>query len=341
MEAYAEEANKLLRTTYIRKICLIFLPFELAERMSLMRLLWCSVLIVWTLLDLLEYNGENLWLRTCCHNYSVHAFVVRVKNPRFADGKYLPQPLYDKANSVLQPPPCNVTGITLKLALDQAGGVACRSEVRPERFTCSESLDLVHRLRAQADAVLIGVGTAITDNPSLLVRRGLAVPRQPLRVVIDPTLRLISSGRDHQLLTDGYPTVIYHCRSPSFENYTVNSSAVQLVYLPPPVSASNFTQLGIADLVQHLQRHFSVRHLMVEGGPRTAHAFLQACFIDRCLLVQAPIRFQDPIPSGITRYILEAASLHYLGSVPSGVDTIEYYSRPSLPWPSPDLHCWP
>jgi riboflavin-specific deaminase-like protein len=244
-------------------------------------------------------------------------------------------------DTLFQPSPIrNVTGITLKVALDQSGGVACRSEVRPERFTSQESLDMVHRLRAQSDAVLIGVGTAIADNPSLLVRRGLTVRVQPLRVVIDPTLRLISSPKfeEYQLLSDGYPTVIYH-RQKSIEDHSVLSSAVQLVHMPS--SNVDSTQISVAEVVQHLHRRFEVQHLMVEGGPKTAEAFLRAQSIDRCLLVRAPIRFRDPIPSGISRVVLEAASLQFLGSIPSGRDVIECYSQMSVPWPSPDLSSWP
>jgi riboflavin-specific deaminase-like protein len=233
----------------------------------------------------------------------------------------------------------NVSGITLKVALDLSGGVACRSEVRPERFTSPESLDMVHRLRAQSDAVLVGVGTAIADNPSLLVRRGLTVQEQPLRVVIDPTLRLISSPKyeEYQLLTDGYPTLIYHCQT--HVDCSISSTGVRLAYLPSLKVDS--TQISVTEVVQHLRQHFEVQHLMVEGGPKTAEAFLQAQSIDRCLLVQAPIQFHDPVPSGISRAVLEAASLRFLGSIPSGRDVIECYSKSALQWPSPDLHSWP
>ena len=141
-----------------------------------------------------------------------------------------------------------IRGITLKMAFDVSGGVACRSETRPERFTCSESLDMVHRLRSNSDAVLIGVGTAMVDNPSLLVRRNITVTKQPLRVIIDPTLRFITSpsssrssqhNNSYQLLTDGYPVAIFHCRHDTTTNpmlYNIIKDlplTVQLHYLDP------------------------------------------------------------------------------------------------------------
>src|SRR5215471_832765 len=60
-------------------------------------------------------------------------------------------------------------------------------------INCPAGLDHLHRLRALVDAVVIGVGTALTDDPQLTVRR---VPGpQPARVVIDPSGRLPASAR--------------------------------------------------------------------------------------------------------------------------------------------------
>jgi riboflavin biosynthesis pyrimidine reductase len=249
-------------------------------------------------------------------------------------------------------PQNNVQGITLKLALDMNGGVACRSEIRPERFTCSQSLDMVHRLRANSDAVVIGIGTAISDNPSLLVRRpNITITKQPLRVVIDPMLKLLVGSQYHtyQLFTDGYPLILYHCRNDtetnefrSIINTVSSSSSVQLRCIKPMESNNcQFLRISAEDIVHDLQNNYNVQHIMIEGGPNTAHTFLQSKLIDRCILVHAPIQFPDPILSNITPCVLEAANLLQLGSIPSGVDTIECWSRPNVPWPTSDLQDWP
>jgi RibD C-terminal domain len=98
--------------------------------------------------------------------------------------------------------------VTLKIALDQQGAVDDLSE-GPKRFTSEASLDAVHRLRRDSQAVIVGVETVVRDNPSLTVRR---VPlhegqQQPLRVVLDRNLR-IPEAEECTLLNDGNPTQV-------------------------------------------------------------------------------------------------------------------------------------
>lgn len=84
---------------------------------------------------------------------------------------------------------------------------------------------------------------------------------------------------------------------------------------------------------------------MVEGGPYTARAFLAESVVDRAIIVRAPTRFVEPVPSGMTDETLEAAGLERLGTVVENdnVDTIACWSRPGAPWPSgnDDLGSWP
>lgn len=231
-----------------------------------------------------------------------------------------------------------VTGVTLKIALDANGGAANLAAGQSERFTCAESLDMVHRLRCDSDAVLIGRATVQADDPSLTVRR-VKCDHQPLRVVLDPSLRLLGEqmADNYVLFADGLPTVVYHCVEDVDDSLLDLNDSITCVCLPRDENGD----LNVAEVVASLSKRFGVNHLMVEGGPQTARRFLAAKLIDRALVVKAPLCFKEPLPSGIDQELLERSGLQLLGSSPSGDDQIDYWTRPNLLWPTEKLSDWP
>ena len=81
--------------------------------------------------------------------------------------------------------------VTLKAALDSNGFTDREIDLDPIRFSSDESLRLVHKLRAESMAILVGANTVIRDNPSLTVRGIDIGPReQPLRVIVDPNCKV-------------------------------------------------------------------------------------------------------------------------------------------------------
>lgn len=234
--------------------------------------------------------------------------------------------------------------VTLKIALDANGGVVDTDTTTVERFTCPASLDMVHRLRSRCDAILVGRQTVMVDNPSLLVRRQVPQPQQPLRVLLDSHLRLLldaQQGTQYQVFTDGYPTLVYHHRD-----------STVAVPPPPPVVLQGIEadpvsgRLLVPDICNDLYSNQNIRHLMVEGGPTTAHAFLQAKCVDYCIVVHArTVHFTKPLASGLTPAILQKQyGLVRLGSYDvSGVDEIECWSIDGT-WPSGSVEAleqWP
>lgn len=133
----------------------------------------------------------------------------------------------------------------------------------------------LHRLRALVDAVVIGVGTAIADDPQLTVRR-VAGP-QPARVVIDPKGRLGADARVfadngvRRLLITGQGT---RCTPPS---------GVEIVALPAADG-----QLAPSAILAALAG-FGMRRILVEGGANTVSRFLAAGCLDRLHVMVAPI----------------------------------------------------
>jgi diaminohydroxyphosphoribosylaminopyrimidine deaminase / 5-amino-6-(5-phosphoribosylamino)uracil reductase len=133
----------------------------------------------------------------------------------------------------------------------------------------------LHRLRALVDAVVIGVGTAIADDPQLTVRR--VEGPNPARVVIDPNGRLPSTAR--LLAADG------SCR-------LVVSAVEASAALPASVEVVRLTardgQLPPAAIIAALaERGF--RRILIEGGADTVSRFLAARCLDRLHVLVAPI----------------------------------------------------
>jgi diaminohydroxyphosphoribosylaminopyrimidine deaminase / 5-amino-6-(5-phosphoribosylamino)uracil reductase len=136
----------------------------------------------------------------------------------------------------------------------------------------------LHRLRALVDAVLVGVGSALTDDPQLTVRR-VSGP-DPARVVLDPRGRLAPTAR--LLADDGVRrlAVTAHgsrCRLPGVEILTL--PAVDGHIAPAAILA------GLAEV--------GLRRVLIEGGPDTLSRFLSAGCLDRLHVIVAPIILGD------------------------------------------------
>ena len=239
--------------------------------------------------------------------------------------------------------PVAVRGVTLKLAFDEQWGVAeLSADVKSERFTCSESLDMVHRLRRCSDAVLVGRSTVEIDDCSLTVRRIPLISSnetQPTRVIIDPRQQLILEK--YQIAKDGLPTIVYY-NSPNKEETKISDQFpnVCMVGLPPAGDG----KLSATEITKNLQCQHNIHHIMVEGGVQTAKRFLDDGVVDRAIIVQAPIQFQNPLMSQMSSKTFEDAGLELVDEYTLGVDRISLWSRPDLPWPSEEglpYSSWP
>lgn len=139
-----------------------------------------------------------------------------------------------------------------------------------------DGLDHLHRLRALVDAVVVGVATAVADNPQLTVRR-VAGPN-PARVVIDPNGRLPSTAR--MLLPDGAARLIVTREATPL---TPLPSGVEVVRLP-----AKDGRLAPADILVNLAAR-GFRRIMIEGGALTVSRFLAAGCLDRMHVIVAPL----------------------------------------------------
>lgn len=190
--------------------------------------------------------------------------------------------------------------VRLKLALSLDGAVADRTR-RPAWLTGPEARAEVHRLRADSDAVAVGIGTALADDPLLTVR-GVRAPRvAPVRVVFDTSARLPLDSR-----------LVRSARE---------SPVVVLCWAPDPTHAAALEHAGVellhaASLPHALRglRARGVRSLLVEGGAGLASAFLQEALVDRLVIFRAPI-------------VLGSGALNAFSGMPPGtIDTAARWS---------------
>ena len=133
----------------------------------------------------------------------------------------------------------------------------------------------LHCLRAVADAVVVGVGTAIADDPQLTVRH--IDGAHPARVVIDPSGRLPAQAR--LLEDDGTRRIIVTAR----RDWTPEDPSVELIHVPrtdgriaPPAIVSALADLGF-------------HRILIEGGAFTLSAFLKHRALQRLHLIVSPV----------------------------------------------------
>jgi len=144
----------------------------------------------------------------------------------------------------------------------------------------------LHRLRSLVDGVVIGVGTAIADDPQLTVRR-VAGP-QPARVVIDPKGRLGAGAR--VFAADGVHRLLITAR----DTACAPPSGVEVLALP-----SVDGHLAPMAILTALAAR-GMRRVLIEGGADTVSRFLTAGCLDRLHVMVAPII----IGSGRASFIL-------------------------------------
>jgi GTP cyclohydrolase II len=135
-----------------------------------------------------------------------------------------------------------------------------------------------HALRAACDAVLVGIGTVLQDDPQLTVR--MVPGASPLRVVLDSTLRLPDGAK--LLGADAVTTILTTDRSDPARRRTLAARRVGVQVLP---SGAHGVDVGAA---LGALRGAGVETLLVEGGARVITSLLSAGVVDRLIVAVAP-----------------------------------------------------
>ncbi|HEX3441741.1 MAG TPA: bifunctional diaminohydroxyphosphoribosylaminopyrimidine deaminase/5-amino-6-(5-phosphoribosylamino)uracil reductase RibD [Pseudolabrys sp.] len=212
--------------------------------------------------------------------------------------------------------------VLLKLAVSSDGkaGLAGRKQAF---ITGDEAQARVHQLRAMSDAILVGIGTVLSDNPQLTSRLPGLFERSPKRVVLDARLRtplslaVVSTVRET-------PTIIVCSTkaSPVAEEIVVHKG-VKVIRVEE--------QNGKLDLDQVLKALAAegVTRLMVEGGPRVAASFIGSGLVDEVALLRGEKAIGDTGIDALDGMALSALTEGFTarGSEKLGADTLEHYER--------------
>ncbi|WP_271204347.1 bifunctional diaminohydroxyphosphoribosylaminopyrimidine deaminase/5-amino-6-(5-phosphoribosylamino)uracil reductase RibD [Methylopila jiangsuensis] len=171
--------------------------------------------------------------------------------------------------------------VTLKLAVSSDGkaGLAGR---RPVAITGELSRAYVHMLRAQSDAIMVGIGTVLADDPDLTCRLPGLADRSPSRVALDSDLKLPPASKLAASASAVPTTVISAADAPTDRERQLVARGVMVLR----VARAN----GHVDLTETLALLGAqgVTRLFVEGGPTLAAALLRADLVDEVVLGQAP-----------------------------------------------------
>lgn len=211
--------------------------------------------------------------------------------------------------------------VIAKWAQTLDGRIATRSG-HSKWISGARSRRLVHQLRARVDAIVVGIGTVLADNP-LLTARDVKVRRVARRVVIDPQGRLPLSTQLVQTLTPVAPLTVvvaeacYAAKPPHL--MALANRGVELVSMPCDTKDSS--QLDLMLLMEHLAKAHGATNVMVEGGSKLMSSLWRQQVLDQILAFVGPKMLGDsnaiPVLQGLVPEAerMDHASLLQLHSV--------------------------
>ena len=214
--------------------------------------------------------------------------------------------------------------VMLKLAVS-ADGKAGAPGRKPLAITGEAARDRVHLLRAQSDAIMVGIGTALADDPMLTCRLSGMEKYSPVRVVLDGALRLPPASRLARSARDVPVWVITGGEAPRAAEDALLREGVTVLR-----AAQSDGRLDLAAVLKLLAAR-GVTRLMVEGGPTLAAALLAADLIDEAVLFQSSkvvgtdgVEALDGLP---LTALTQSPRLKCVMSEPVGADTQLVFER--------------
>eukprot|EP00752_Nemacystus_decipiens_P014084 g12520.t1 len=208
--------------------------------------------------------------------------------------------------------------VTVKWASTLDGKVATHTG-HSKWISSPASRRLVHEVRGRVDAVMVGVGTVLADDPQLTAR-DVDIKRTARRVVIDPELRMprqsklaLGGESDGPPVTIGICSDVYNGPSQRVQDYADHG----ISFMPLPRLENHY--LEIEPLLRHLAEAHNATNVLVEGGAALIGSMLDQGMVDQVLAFVAPKLLGDergtPAVTGQLRNTIDESTLLELRDV--------------------------
>ena len=200
-----------------------------------------------------------------------------------AQARELNQPFFKRLKT-------GVPWVIVKWAQTVDGRIATRTG--DSKWISSEaSRHLAHEVRARVDAIIIGIGTIVKDDP-MLTARDVPVKRMARRVVIDPTLKL---SIDHQLVRSLHrkngPPIIIGARAEILDarpKRMLELEARGVEFVPLPVKEVENGRFALRPLLKHLATAIDATNVLVEGGGTVIGSLFAEDVVDEAMVFIGP-----------------------------------------------------
>jgi len=200
--------------------------------------------------------------------------------------------------------------VTLKLAQSLDGRIAAVGG-DSDWISSAVSRTMVHRMRAESDAVVVGAGTVTADNPELTVR--MVKGKNPYRIIVSAhpdfkkSLKLFRNNDDARTIVATSKKSAEKVKAKNLTVWTVKNS---------------HGRIDLDDFIEKAGR-FGIRSMLVEGGGKLATSFLKAGLVDKLMVFTAPLiigKGIDGVGDLKVNHIAEAMGFDECVFKPSGTD---------------------
>lgn len=214
----------------------------------------------------------------------------------------------------------NRAHVTLKLAVSANGKIG-RRDGEQVVITGEIARRQVHALRARSDVILIGVGTAINDDPDLTCRLPGLEDRSPVRLVLDTQLRLPLGSRLAKTAREVPVWIATAAAQDDPRRIALAKCGVEFI-----ASDAHHGRLALPELLEDLAAR-GLSTVMVEGGATVAQSFLTEGLVDRIILLTSDTVIEgDAVDAPVTRQTIPSA-FRPVVSMTYGADRMDEYER--------------